>query len=74
MLLLSGYYPEGTNVTLVAISPSLQLTVLAAFDLKYRRQRVEMTTYIIRLCSIIQALGHVVGTRKFYKFLPILQE
>jgi hypothetical protein len=59
MPLLSGYYAEGTNVTLVAISPLLQLTVLASFDLKYRRQRIEMMmTHIIRLCRHPSAATH----------------
>jgi hypothetical protein len=68
-----GYFAVGTDVTLVAISPLSDLTELVQFDLSFRRQRVRMVAYIIKLCSIIQALRTVIGRRDFEEFAPIVR-
>ena len=60
-----GYFAVGTDVTLVAISPTLNLTELAEFNLSLRPQRVRMVAYIIEMCSIIQAPRTFIGWRGF---------
>ena len=60
-----GYFAVGTDVTLVAISPALNMTELAEFNLSLRPQRVRMVAYIIEMCSIIQALRTFIGWRGF---------
>ena len=68
-----GYFAVGTDVTLVAISPPLNLTELAEFNLSLRPQQVRMVAYIIKLCSIIQALRTFIGWRGFGGFARIVQ-
>ena len=60
-----GYFAVGTDMTLVAISPTLNLTELAEFNLSLRPQHVRMVAYIIEMCSIIQALRTFIGWRGF---------
>ena len=60
-----GYFAIGTDVTLVAISRTFNPTELAEFNLSLRPQRVRMVAYIIKLCSIIQALRTFIGWRGF---------
>jgi len=65
-----GYYAIGPQVTFVAIAPS-QVVDLVSVDLAWRAERIKCMVYIIKLCSVIAALGSIIQTRTTPEYVAL---
>jgi hypothetical protein len=67
-----GYYAVGAIVTLVAISSS-QVVDLVAADLSYKTQRIKHLLHMIKMCALLPLLRTLLGSREGSEFDPMIR-